>query len=106
MDFLLEGFKSLTLQQPIMWLIGGLLIFLAIKKDMEPALLLPMGFGAILVNLPLSPVIGSGVEKMGIKEDPSNHLLMHAVGSNVSGQIASAIVGGLIIGLLGPFCGL
>ncbi|MBR4942972.1 MAG: sodium ion-translocating decarboxylase subunit beta, partial [Clostridia bacterium] len=39
-------------------------------------------------------------------EDPSNHLLMHAVGANVSGQIASAIVGGLIIGILGPFCGL
>lgn len=41
-----------------MWVIGGILIYLAIKKDMEPALLLPMGFGAILVNLPLSPVIG------------------------------------------------
>ncbi|MBQ4156891.1 MAG: sodium ion-translocating decarboxylase subunit beta [Clostridia bacterium] len=37
-----------------MWLIGGILIFLAIKYDMEPTLLLPMGFGAILVNLPMS----------------------------------------------------
>ena len=36
----------------VMWVIGGLLIFLAIKKEMEPTLLLPMGFGAILVNLP------------------------------------------------------
>lgn len=68
MDFLLEGFKELTWQQVVMWAIGGLLIFLAIKKDMEPALLLPMGFGAILVNLPLSPVIGSGQggEHLGI----------------------------------------
>ncbi|MBR4868327.1 MAG: sodium ion-translocating decarboxylase subunit beta, partial [Clostridia bacterium] len=40
------------------WAIGGLLIFLAIKKDMEPTLLLPMGCGAILVNLPLSGAIG------------------------------------------------
>ncbi len=40
-----------------MWAIGGILIYLAIKKDMEPALLLPMGFGAILVNLPLSGAI-------------------------------------------------
>lgn len=40
-----------------MWAIGGTLIYLAIKKDMEPALLLPMGFGAILVNLPFSGVI-------------------------------------------------
>ncbi len=38
----------------VMWIIGGLLIFLAIKKEMEPTLLLPMGFGAILVNLPNS----------------------------------------------------
>ena len=35
----------------VMWAIGGVLIYLAIKKDMEPSLLLPMGFGAILVNL-------------------------------------------------------
>ncbi len=41
-----------------MWIIGGLLIFLAIKKEMEPTLLLPMGFGTILVNLPLSGAIG------------------------------------------------
>ncbi len=38
----------------VMWAIGGVLIFLAIKKKMEPTLLLPMGLGAILVNLPLA----------------------------------------------------
>ncbi len=37
-----------------MWIIGALLIWLAIKKEMEPTLLLPMGFGAILINLPES----------------------------------------------------
>ena len=36
----------------IMWLIGGILIYLAIKKQMEPTLLLPIGFGAILMNFP------------------------------------------------------
>ena len=35
-----------------MWIIGGVLIFLAIKKQMEPTLLLPIGFGAILMNFP------------------------------------------------------
>ncbi|MBQ2819141.1 MAG: sodium ion-translocating decarboxylase subunit beta [Clostridia bacterium] len=40
----------------IMWLIGGALIYLAIKKEMEPTLLLPIGFGAILMNFP-----GSGI---------------------------------------------
>ena len=42
----------------IMWVIGGILIYLAIKKDMEPALLLPMGFGAILINIPFSGAEG------------------------------------------------
>ena len=41
----------------IMWIIGGVLIYLAIKKEMEPTLLLPMGLGAILVNLPNSGAI-------------------------------------------------
>jgi oxaloacetate decarboxylase beta subunit len=46
------------------------------------------------------PMAARVVQKMGLKEDSSNHLLMHAVGANVSGQIASAVVGGLIIGLV------
>ena len=44
-------------RQIVMWIIGGVLIWLAIKKDMEPTLLLPIGFGAILVNLPLSGAV-------------------------------------------------
>ena len=54
MDAIFSNFLDLQWQQAVMWLIGGLLIYLAIAKDMEPALLLPMGFGAILVNLPNS----------------------------------------------------
>ena len=53
MDFVSEIIPML-----IMWAIGGLLIYLAIAKDMEPTLLLPMGFGTILVNLPLALVEG------------------------------------------------
>ena len=41
----------------VMWIIGGILIYLAIKKQMEPTLLLPMGFGAIIVNIPFSGAI-------------------------------------------------
>ena len=55
MEILSELFSnalSFTWQQALMLLIGGVLIFLAIRREMEPALLLPMGFGAILVNLP------------------------------------------------------
>ena len=56
-SFLWSGLLSVTWQQAVMYVIGGLLIWLAIEKGLEPALLMPMGFGAILVNLPLSGVI-------------------------------------------------
>ena len=54
---LFSNFGNLTWQMVVMWAVGGLLIYLAIAKQMEPSLLLPMGFGAILVNLPLSGAI-------------------------------------------------
>lgn len=54
MEVLYENLFLLTWQQAVMWIIGGILIYLAIKKNMEPTLLLPMGFGALLVNLPQS----------------------------------------------------
>ena len=54
MEVLYETLLLLSWKQVVMWIIGGLLIYLAISKEMEPTLLLPMGFGAILVNLPLS----------------------------------------------------
>ena len=60
---------NLDYKQVIMWVIGGILIYLAVKKDMEPTLLLPMGFGAILVNLPMSGVVNQiydGVEEIGV----------------------------------------
>ncbi len=57
---LFANLGNLTWQMVVMWVIGGLLIYLAIAKKMEPSLLLPMGFGAILVNLPLSGAITQG----------------------------------------------
>ena len=57
MEVLYQSLMLITWKQIVMFIIGGLLIWLAIKKEMEPALLLPMGFGAILVNLPLSGAI-------------------------------------------------
>ena len=43
------------------------------------------------------PMSGRIVHKMGLQEDPQNFLLMHSIGVNVSGQIASVIAGGLIL---------
>ena len=62
MEFLWEGLLSITWQQMVMYAVGGLLIWLAIEKGFEPALLMPMGFGAILVNLPLSGVIDQATQ--------------------------------------------
>lgn len=57
---LFSNFGNLTWQMVVMWAVGALLIYLAIVKKMEPSLLLPMGFGAILVNLPMSGAITQG----------------------------------------------
>lgn len=69
MSEIFSNVLNITWQQVVMWAIGGLLIYLAIKKDMEPSLLLPMGFGAILVNLPLSGAVTQvydGVREVGV----------------------------------------
>lgn len=77
MDYLLEGVRALVdfegggWKSLVMIAVGIILIWLAIKKEYEPSLLLPMGFGAILVNLPLSGVLNQvvgGVEAHGIIE--------------------------------------
>ena len=49
------------------------------------------------------PMSGRIVHKMGLKEDPQNFLLMHSIGVNVSGQIASVIAGGLILSFAAGF---
>ena len=58
-----DGWKTL-----VMFLISGILIYLAIKKDYEPALLLPIGFGAILANLP--PVLEGVAAALGTEASP------------------------------------
>ena len=54
------GILQLAPQNIIMFFIGGLLIFLAVKKNFEPLLLIPIGFGAILANIPLADLSASG----------------------------------------------
>lgn len=69
MEAIYENALNITWQQLVMWAIGALLIYLAIRHKMEPALLLPMGFGAILVNLPMSGAVTQvyeGVKEIGV----------------------------------------
>ena len=65
MEFLVEGVMSVTWQQVLMYAVGILLIWLAVKKEYEPALLLPMGFGAILVNLASTGVLNQVLDGVG-----------------------------------------
>ena len=65
MDFLISGILAVTWKQVVMYLVGLILIYLAVKKEYEPSLLLPMGFGAILVNLPASGVLNQFMEGVG-----------------------------------------
>ncbi len=64
-----EGLKMIA-----MWVIGGILIFLAIKKQMEPTLLLPIGFGAILMNFPGVITVVDGETAFGGIAEPLNEL--------------------------------
>jgi oxaloacetate decarboxylase beta subunit len=57
MDFFIQTVAALTVKQAAMLLVGMGLIYLAIVKEYEPALLLPMGFGALLVNIPFSAAL-------------------------------------------------
>ena len=57
MSQILGNLSALTWQMAAMWAIGGVMIYLAICKEMEPTLLLPMGFGCILCNLPNSGAV-------------------------------------------------
>lgn len=68
LSFLTDGVFAITWQQCIMWAIGAALIYLAIAKDYEPALLLPIGFGAILVNIPFSSMITQEIPGYGTVE--------------------------------------
>ena len=59
LNYFMGGIGSVTWQNFAMIAVGALLIFLAVYKKYEPMLLLPIGFGAILVNLPLAIVLGT-----------------------------------------------
>ena len=55
---LVAGFANLHWSNPVMIAVGCLLLYLGIKKDVEPLLLVPIGFGAILTNIPLADLMG------------------------------------------------
>ena len=79
----------------VMWALGGLLIYLAIKRDMEPALLLPMGFGAILVNLPFSGAIDQTYAGM-LEEGPLSILFAAGIANELFPLLLFIGIGAMI----------
>ena len=83
---LFAGISSLTWGNLFMMLVGGLLIYFAIAKEYEPTLLLPIGFGIIIANLPLSEmVVGEGMlavlKKAGVDNELFPLLIFIGVGA-------------------------
>ena len=99
LKFLVDGIMALFTnggwKYLVMWAIGGLLIYLAIKKDMEPTLLLPMGFGTILVNLPFSGAITQVVED-GVAEGPLSVLFDAGIANELFPLILFIGIGAMI----------
>ena len=99
LKFLVDGILSLFTKEGVgyivMWAIGGLLIYLAIKKDMEPTLLLPMGFGTILVNLPLSGAITQTIDGV-VTEGPLSVLFDAGIANELFPLILFIGIGAMI----------
>ncbi|MDD4326683.1 MAG: sodium ion-translocating decarboxylase subunit beta [Eubacteriales bacterium] len=96
LGFLLDGVKALNYQQVLMWIIGAGLIFLAIKKDYEPALLLPIGFGAILVNIPLSSMVDQNVPGYGVVEGIIDFLFNKGIATELFPLVLFVGIGAMI----------
>jgi Na+-transporting methylmalonyl-CoA/oxaloacetate decarboxylase beta subunit len=78
-DFFEIGFLNLTWGSVVMLIIGGVLLYLGISKKMEPLLLVPIGFGIILVNLPHQPACSPFYWG-----DGSSRLYLYGAGAHVS----------------------
>jgi carboxybiotin decarboxylase len=86
LNILSQAFHALAWQNVAMLAVGGLLIFLAIKFEFEPTLLLPIGFGAIMANLPLTGVLDEGgflktLYEFGIKTELFPLLIFIGIGA-------------------------
>ena len=98
MEGLLSLFSNITnldYKQVIMWVIGAVLIYLAIKRKMEPTLLLPIGFGTILVNLPMSGAITQMVGDI-LQEGPISILFESGIANELFPLLLFVGIGAMI----------
>ena len=96
MDILYKNLLDMDFRYVIMWIIGGVLIYLAIKKDMEPTLLLPIGFGTILVNLPNSGAITQVLSNGTVEEGALSTLFDMGIANELFPLILFIGIGAMI----------
>lgn len=96
LSFLLTGITAITWQQAVMWVIGAALIYLAIAKDFEPALLMPIGFGAILVNIPFSSMVTQNIPGYGEVEGVINFLFDKGIATEIFPLLLFVGIGAMI----------
>lgn len=96
LNFLLVGVQGIQWQQVLMWVIGATLIYLAIGKDFEPALLLPIGFGAILVNIPFSSMVTQNIPGFGKVEGIIDFLFEKGIATEVFPLLLFVGIGAMI----------
>jgi len=82
------GFASFTWGNGVMLVIGGVLLYLGIAKKMEPLLLVPIGFGVLLINLPLGGLMESIVEGRVVEA--------YAIGGEPAGLLSRIFRYGLV----------
>lgn len=96
-SFLVSNIASLTDWRYVtMWIIGGILIFLAIKYEMEPTLLLPLGFGTILVNIPFSGAIDRTLGNGEVQEGALSTLFSAGIANELFPLILFIGIGAMI----------
>ncbi len=95
MGFMFEHLQFFDWKMIVMWAIGATLIFLAIKKEMEPTLLLPMGFGTIMVNLPLSGAVDQLLDNV-LSEGPLSTLYGMGISNELFPLILFIGIGAMI----------
>lgn len=96
LGFLTDGILAFTWQQLLMLLIGSGLIYLAIVKDFEPALLLPIGFGAIMVNIPFSSAVTQQIPGYGQVEGIIDYLFATGIATELFPLLLFVGIGAMI----------
>ncbi len=86
-----SGLAALSWQNVVMYAVGGTLVFLAIRKGYEPLLLIPIGFGAILANLPLAAMSAGSASTAGSGYSPDG-LLQHVYDSGIATQVLPPLI--------------